>query len=125
MHRCTSRLVRTLLLLLVVAVAGFGLSRVFTSDLGFGLGTEQVGNITSVESKDKTRRPVVMPQIDWRPGEAWPGEWITCPADSQLPQGLKFEVAQNVITSVAKNESDQRTERRRRHVSRIGNQWEG
>ncbi len=108
MRRCTSPLALAFLLVLVVAVAGFVFSLAFAPDSHSSSGSEQVGNVTLVESNDKARRPVVMPKIDWQPGEAWPGEWITYPADSQLPMGIRFEVAHDVITSIAKNESDKR-----------------
>ncbi len=52
--------------------------------------------------------PVVMPKIDWKPGEPWPGEWIKYAPDSELPNGLTIEVTQGVITAIAKDEGDQR-----------------
>lgn len=108
MRRCTLPLALAFLLVLVVAVAGLGFSRAFAPDSHSSSGSEQVGNVTLVDSNDKARRPVVMPKIDWLPGEAWPSEWITYSADSQLPMGIRFEVAHGVITSIAKNESDKR-----------------
>jgi hypothetical protein len=66
------------------------------------------GQLTTVDAPHKKHHPVVMPKIDWKPGQPWPGEWIKYAADSELPNGLTIEVTQGVVTAVAQDEGDQR-----------------
>ena len=62
--------------------------------------------VAAVEPVHKKHHPVVMPKIDWKPDEPWPGEWIEYPADDTLPHGLKIEVTAGVITGVTTEKGD-------------------
>jgi filamentous hemagglutinin len=48
----------------------------------------------------KQRPMTALPNIDWKPGEPWPGQWIKYPADEVLPNGISVEVTGGVITGV-------------------------
>lgn len=96
--------------LLLLAACGVGLAynRIAATSSDPAVAAQRSGRFTTVDAPRKKQHPVVMPKIDWKHGEPWPGEWIKYAPDNELPHGLTIEVAQGVITAIAKDGIDQR-----------------
>jgi hypothetical protein len=96
-----------LLLILGSFGAAFAYNRISATTTSAAVSPER-GQLTTVDAPRRTHHPVVMPKIDWKPDQPWPGEWIKYAPDSELPNGLTIEVTQGVITAVATDERDKR-----------------
>ena len=58
------------------------------------IGIREATVVPAAMSKHHT---VVMPSIDWKHGQPWPGQWLKYSVDSVLSNGLTIEVTQGVI----------------------------
>jgi hypothetical protein len=97
----------TPLLILAVCGAAVAYNRILATTTS-AAASPHSRQLTTLDAPHKKHHPVVMPKIDWKRGEPWPGEWIKYPADDVLPHGLKIEVTAGVITAVATDEGDKR-----------------
>lgn len=93
--------------IVILAVCGVTLAynRIAATTVQPAIGLKDV-NVAAVEPLLKKHHPVVLPKINRKHCEPWPGEWIQYPADDVLPHGLKIEVTAGVITGVATEEGD-------------------
>lgn len=95
----------TPLVMLAICGAAFAYNKIAATTVKPPIGIKDT-NVAAIDSAKEKQRPFVMPKVDWKPGQPWPGEWTQYPADDVLPHGLKIEVTAGVITCVITEEGD-------------------
>lgn len=89
----------TPLVMLAICGAAFAYNKIAATTVKPTISIKDI-KVAAIDSTKAKQRPFVMPKVDWKPGQPWPGDWTQYPADDVLPRGLKIEVTAGVITGV-------------------------